>query len=137
MNPNGLDAGEMQLLQALFDDSNELLFTGDKRFLKALANVDALGDKLEQVSGSFICFEQIIYFLITELGFDLVKAKFIQALDADTRVDSALRVCFEGRHLAVEERVIELLSVYIKEIRNESGQLLSVSEEWLPASIIE
>jgi hypothetical protein len=131
INPNKLDE-EMQLLQALFECENELLFTGDKEFLRAISKFDFLDGKLKQISGSVICFEQIIYFLIKSLGFEQVKEKYIQALEAGIRVDSALRVCFEGRHLAVEERVIELLIMYISEIRNESGQLLSVSEEWLP-----
>lgn len=132
-NPVGLDAGEMQLLQALFDSENELLFTGDKRFLKALANIDALEKKLEKISGSFICFEQIIYFLIKELGFEQVKAKFVQALEEKIDIDKALKCCFEGREQAVEELVIKNLStLYIDDIRKETGSLLSVSEKWLP-----
>lgn len=131
-NPDGLDTGEMQLLQALFDSENELLFTGDKRFLRALANADALKEKLVHVSESFICFEQIIYFLIKKLGFEQIKSKFIQALDAKIEVDKTLKCCFEGREQAIEDRVIENLRYYIDSIRTESGQLLSIGEKWLP-----
>lgn len=129
---NDLDTGEMQLLQALFKPDNELLFTSDKKFLRALSNVEVLEKKLAQVNGSLICFEQIIYFLIKELGFEQIKSKFIQALEAKIEVDKALKCCFEGREQAIEDRVIENLRSYIDSIRTESGQLLSVSEKWLP-----
>lgn len=130
-NTEGLDAGEMQLFQALFEHENELFFTGDKRFLKAISMFDFLDEKLKQVNGSVICFEQIIYFLITELGFELVKTKFIQALEAEIKVDNTLKFCFEGQHQAVEKRVLENLSIQIGYVRKDSGQLLSVSKEWL------
>lgn len=132
MNPEGLDAGEMQLLQTLFKAENELLFTGDKRFLKALASADISEAKLAQVKGCFVCFEQIIYFLICELGFEQVKAKYLQALAAQIAVDTTLRFCFEGREQAVKERVIENLSTYIGYVRNESAELLSDSQDWRP-----
>ena len=122
----------MQLLQALFDSENELLFTGDKRFLSALANVGSLDEKLERVSGRFICFEQIIYFLIVNLGFEQVKAKFIQALQAQIKVDASLKFCFEGQCHAIEENVIKNLRTHIDYLRKESSKLLADSEKWLP-----
>ena len=121
----GLDVGEMQLLQVLLDKESDMLFTGDKRFLKALVSVDSLNEHLEQVSERFICFEQIICFLIMELGFEFIKDKFLQALDAGIQVDRALKICFEGQRNAVEERVTEALNSYITSLRKESGQLLS------------
>ena len=128
----GLDIGEMQLLQALFKPENELLFTSDKKFLKALSNVEALGKKLEQVSGSFICLEQIIYFLINQLGFEHIKLKFIQALDDKIEVDTTLRCCFGGARTAIKERVIENIFIQIEDLRKDSNQLLANSEKWLP-----
>lgn len=132
VNSDGLDAGEMQLLQALFKPENEMLMTDDKRFLKAISQFDFLEEKLKQISGSIICFEQIIYFLIVELGFEQVKSKVIQALESETPIDTALRACFGSRHLAIQEIVVESLNCYINDICKDSGQLLSVSEEWLP-----
>ncbi len=122
----GLDIGEMRLLQVLFDKENEILLTGDKRFLKALVSVESLSETLELVSERFICFEQIICFLIMELGFELIKTKFLQALDAETRLDSTLKMCFEGQYNAIEGRVIENLNIHIAYLREESKQLLSV-----------
>ena len=129
---NGLDAGEMQLLQALFQPENEILMTGDKRFLEALAQVDFLEEKLKQINGCMICFEQIIYFLIIELGFETIKSKVIQVLESDIPIDTALRACFGSKHLAVQETVIDSLNSYINNLRKNSGHLLSISKEWTP-----
>jgi hypothetical protein len=131
INPNKLDE-EMQLLQALFECENELLFTGDKEFLMAISKFDFLDEKLKQISGSIICFEQIIYFLIVELGFEKIKSNVIQAMENDISIDTALRACFGSRNLAVQETVVESLNYYINDIRKDSGQLLSINEEWFP-----
>ena len=131
-NSEGLDAGEMQLLQALLKNDGKLMFTGDKRFLKALANIETLKDKLAKVNGSFICFEQLPYFLITELGFEQVKEKFIQALNSEIKVDTTLKFCFEGREQAIKERVIENLATHIRYVHNDSDRLLSTYGEWQP-----
>jgi len=132
VNSDGLDAGEMQLLQALFKPENKMLMTGDKRFLKAISKFDFSEEKLKQVSGSMICFEQIIYFLIVELGFEKIKSNVIQAMENDISIDTALRACFGSRNLAIQETVVESLSYYINDIRKDSGQLLSINEEWFP-----
>ena len=130
-NPEGLDAGEMQLLQTLLKPENEMLMTGDKRFLKAISKFDFLEGK--QINGNMVCLEQIIYFLIKELGFEKIKSKVIQALESDIPIDTALRACFGSRHLAVQETVFESLHNYINDIRKDSGSLLSTGEEWSPS----
>lgn len=120
----GLDIGEMQLLQALFNKNNEMLLTGDKRFLKALVSVPSLDETLKIVGESFICFEQIILFLIAELGFELIKTKFVSALDMELKLDATLKQCFEGQNEAIESQVTQNLNVHIGYLRNKSGQLL-------------
>jgi len=120
----GLDIGEMQLLQALFNENNEMLLTGDKRFLKALASAPSLDETLKIVDENFICFEQIILFLIAELGFELIKTKFVLALDMEIKLDATLKQCFEGQDKAVKSQVIQNLNTHIKYLRQESGQLL-------------
>jgi len=127
---DGLDIGEMQLLQALIESDESSMFTGDKRFLRALANdhnVVVHSDKLNQ---SFICFEQIIIFLINELGFDFVKHKYILALKAGLSIDTTLRMCFEGQELAEEQRVTENLSVHVGYLKVTTESLLSTSDDW-------
>lgn len=120
----GLDIGEMQLLQALFDKNNEMLLTGDKRFLKALVNTPSLDDTLKTVDESFICFEQIILFLMSELDFEFIKTKFVLALNMGLKLDATLKQCFEGQDEAVKSQVIQNLNTHIEYLRQESGQLL-------------
>lgn len=128
----GLDVGEMQLLQALIDGEESNFFTGDKRFLKALAASEKLstthGEKLKHC---FVCFEQIMSFLIKSLGFDLVKQKYIQAKQLGLNLDSVLRACFGGSGIeALEANVQQSLGSYVSDLMLETIDLLSKSEVW-------
>lgn len=129
----GLDAGEMQLLQALIDNDGSIMFTGDKRFLKAIGASDEIlvySDKLNQ---SFVCFEQIIIFLVKSIGFDAVKEKFLLALGAGLKVDTTLNMCFEGQQAAIEERVMANLDTFVGYLKAEGVvlTLISDSQEWM------
>lgn len=119
-----LDAGEMQLLQSLFNDTEDLLFTGDKRFLKALTKAELLQSKLIKVEGKFISFEQIIGFLIEKLSFAQIKDHYIAALNLGIALDGSLGKCFSKREQAIEPEVIENLFRYIHELKEETGNLL-------------
>ncbi|MFK5969893.1 MAG: hypothetical protein QM487_07210 [Candidatus Marithrix sp.] len=97
--------------------------------MKALINVESLHETLEQVNERFICFEQIICFLIMELGFEVIKTKFLQALEAEIKLDTTLKLCFGSQPDSIEEiQVIENLKNNINSLRKESGQLLSVDD---------
>ncbi|MCI5208939.1 MAG: hypothetical protein D3910_09115 [Candidatus Electrothrix sp. ATG2] len=122
---DNLDAGEMQLLQGIIDNSESMMLTGDKRFLKTLGSSKKIVFHIEKIKHSFICFEQLILFLIDSEGFDYVKKKFLNALQGNIKVDTTLMHCFEGRELAMEERVVDNLSLNIGYIEKEgSGFLL-------------
>jgi hypothetical protein len=93
---NALDIGEMQLLSALFSSENDdLLFTGDKRFLRALSERESLAEKLNSVSNRFVSFEQIVMLLIERAGFDQVQSRVLIA-HSNGGFDKTLRCCFEG-----------------------------------------
>lgn len=93
---NDLDIGEMQLLSALLQsESGDLLFTGDKRFLKALAQHPLLADKLSSMEHCFISFEQIMMLLINGSDFDKVKS-CVSIAHEKYRFDKTIRCCFEG-----------------------------------------
>lgn len=84
---DGLDIGEMQLLQAMLKSTDSSMFTGDKRFLIALAKDENIAVLVDQIEQSFVCFEQIIIFLINNLGFDFVKERYISALNSGLKIE--------------------------------------------------
>lgn len=132
---DGLDAGEMQLLQALIDAEEACMFTGDKRFLTALASSEGITqahvDKLEQ---SFVCFEQIMCFLIKQIGFDVIKQKYIDAKQSGIELDTALRVCFGGSGTQAQETTVQdNLRSHVDTLRSSTASLLSNSSDWSPS----
>jgi|GEM_PF-302973 len=133
-NDNAFDAGEMQLLQELVDAEDDLMFTGDKKFLKALAKEERLQSKLPIIEKRFVCFEQILCLLIKELGFDPIKNKFLLLLSSGKKCDITLKMCFEGHDEAKHDRVIDNLYTHIKYLREETGNLLLDEQQWQTVS---
>ncbi|MUK63240.1 hypothetical protein GNP81_10365 [Aliivibrio fischeri] len=131
VSDGGLDVGEMQLLQTMIERDESSMFTGDKRFLKALAQDENVSVHSEKLTESFVCFEQIMIFLIKEFGFDYVKDKFVSALDSGLKVDSTLSMCFQGRELAEESRVFENLELNVASLRRGTLSLLSTLTAWV------
>ncbi len=123
---SGLDSGEMQLLQALLNEKEQLLFTGDKRFLKALANTPTLQHKLIEIQNRFVCFEQIIFLLIKKLSFEIICKKYIEAKNNSQPVDLALRICFssEPEKITESQFISTLLTHYIEPLQLETKNLL-------------
>lgn len=119
-----LDVGEMQLLQSLFNEKENLLFTGDKRFLKALTKAELLQSKLVEVEKKFISFEQIISFLIDKLSFEKIKEHYISSLNLNVTLDASLRTCFSKRDKAILSEVLQTLDMYIEDLKKETGNLL-------------
>lgn len=130
VSEDGLDIGEMQLLQALLDGGDAFMFTGDKRFLNALALDEHLEIHRANLEESFVCFEQIIIFLINKIGFEEVKRKYCASLENGLTVDGTLRLCFSGGTAAVMERVVENLEVNVSQLKQTTIHLLSNSNEW-------
>jgi hypothetical protein len=124
-----LNGGEMQLLQALINQKDQFLFTGDKRFLRGLVQAKNLEEKLNNVTEHFICFEQIIIYLIKCLTFEIINEKFIKAKDEQLPCfDSSLRVTFGSqRELTEQSYVIENLTREINILRKDTGNLLATA----------
>lgn len=134
---DGLDAGEMQLLQSMIDRDESTMFTGDKRFLQALAKDENLSVHMEKLEEAFVCFEQIVIFLIKQFSFAYVKGKFLLALSSGLKIDSTLRMCFEGLEQAEESRVFENLQLNVESLRKETLSLLSTLSSWvIPEELI-
>ncbi|MBJ6954401.1 MULTISPECIES: hypothetical protein [Vibrio] len=128
---DGLDVGEMQLLQSMIEREESIMFTGDKRFLKALAQDANISVHIGKLEEAFVCFEQIMIFLIKEFGFEYVKQKFLVALGLGLKVDSTLRMCFEGLEQAEESRVFENLQLNVASLRRDTESYLSTLAAWV------
>lgn len=121
-NYDNLDEGEMRLVQGLLNH-HELLLSGDKRFLKAIAETGFIEDAA--LNNRFVCLEQIICFIINELSLEHVNAKATIAFMGEFRVDSALRTCIgNGRtHEHVDEG-------FFHQLREIPEILLSIEQHW-------
>lgn len=117
-----LDEGEMRLLQGLIDDQ-DLLFSGDKRFIKEISKTSIIKDK--NLANRFVCIEQIICFLINRLGIELVDEKATSAFSI-AEIDKALRNCI-GSGRSIEHVYFSTLS-YINEL---PSNLLSNTQNWV------
>jgi hypothetical protein len=121
---SGLNDGEMQLLQALLNEKGQLFFTGDKRFLKALANTLSLQNKLAKIQNHFVCFEQILLLLIKKLSFEIVRVNYIDAKN-NYSIDLTLRICFSSEPEKIpESQFISNLEKYIEDLQLETNHLL-------------
>lgn len=119
---DNLDEGEMRLVQGLLNH-HDLLLSGDKRFLKAIADTGFIEEAA--LHNRFVCLEQVMCFLINELSLDHVNEKATIAFQGEYRVDSALRTCIGyGR---THEHVIE---GFLNQLRELPEILLSIEQHW-------
>ncbi|EAX8479362.1 hypothetical protein NU090_004375 [Salmonella enterica] len=121
-NFDNLDEGEMRLVQGLLNH-HDLLLSGDKRFLKAIAETGFIEEAT--LNNRFVCLEQVICFLINELSLEYVNEKATIAFQGENRVDSALRTCIgNGRTL---EHVVE---GFFHQLRELPEAILSLEQHW-------
>lgn len=121
----GIDAGESilttyvaQMLQK--DEAGEtFILTGDKRYLKALAEI-AWPEFLVLFKNRFWCFEQLILRNIHEYGFEAVRSKIVPVRDCDT----ACKAIFGSGDRATEKNVLATITGYVETLRAETGDLL-------------
>lgn len=116
----GIDAGEAILFSATAAFGNFILATGDKRSLKALAEVEGAESVTARLSGRVICLEQIMVRIMNRYGFDLLRERVVPVVDCDT----ALSAVFGSGLSAVETNVRHSLNSYIEHLRGECGGLL-------------
>jgi hypothetical protein len=125
----GLDAGEAVLLAASYNNNSKVLFTGDKRAIKALANHPSIDKLRAGLTGKLICIEQGVLMLIERHGFEAVRLKIVEALQVNIALDTALRVAFGSGMDATEENVVASLESYITELKVVANDLLFTPAE--------
>lgn len=121
----GIDDGEALLVAATREEKSFCLTTGDKRFLRTLANTPELTSISSRLHGRVVCLEQIIYKLINTEGFEKTLGNILPARQYDT----ALKSVFGSGEKATENNVLNSLENYIQDLRKETGKLLTDSFE--------
>ena len=102
LNIVGLDAGELTLIYRAIAEPDFYLVTGDKRCLRALVKTPELATVREKLNGRVICLEQLIYKLIIDTDFEVIRSKVVSARECDT----SLKVAFGSGDRAEQPNVI-------------------------------
>lgn len=120
LNIAGIDVGELTLIYRAISEPDFYLVTGDKRCLRALVKTPELATVREKLNGRVICLEQLIYKLIIDTDFEVIRSKVVPVRDCDT----ALKVAFGSGDRAEQPNVIWALEEQIKELNQECPNLL-------------
>jgi hypothetical protein len=95
------------------------ILTGDKRYLKALAQV-TIPMTESFFSHGFWCLEQLILWDIDAYGFEFVRDKVVPVRDCD----KALKVVFGSGEFSTAANAIAALNSYIEALRKNTGDFL-------------
>lgn len=114
---SNIDAGEAIIFTAAIEEVESIIFTGDKRAIKAFADaVRDLGLE-DRIFGRVKCYEQIIAEIIEGHGFEEVAEKIRNDPDAD----KSMRACFSSQ--AKHDVIVGLSSYYRHLARSAPGLL--------------
>ncbi|AFZ44349.1 hypothetical protein PCC7418_2193 [Halothece sp. PCC 7418] len=119
-----IDPGEAILtshaIALLKKDEDAQIFTGDKRFLIALAQVD-LPEINSYLKHRIWCLEQLVLKNIDYYGFEWVREQIVPVRDCDR----AIKAVFGSGDQSSSCNAIPTLKQYIEDIRATTGSLLS------------
>jgi hypothetical protein len=112
-----LDGGESQLLAILIKRSAQLLITGDKRAIVAMAAID-----LRAVAGKIACLEQLFAQIVRLAGEPLVR----RHVCAEPQIDRALTICCGcSGGSSPDGGILEGLTSYIAALRRSAPGILA------------
>lgn len=121
-----LDPGESQLCAILVSRALDVLLTGDKRAIAALATLGTTNATVAAINGRLACLEQLMIRVTEDLGADSVRLAVCGAKFADR----AMSICFSCSSPEVDTASIpEALASYVGSVRQQSGGLL-VANLW-------
>lgn len=100
-------------------DISAQIFTGDKRFMRALATVD-LPIIRESLENRVWCLEQLILKNVEVYGFETIRELVVPVRECDT----AIMTVFGSGLKSNEENSCATLKSYIEELRKQTGNLL-------------
>ena len=118
----GIDQGEALFFSAASRDPDSVLFTGDKRSLRALASAPTCAEIVARLRSRVVCFEQVVVIAIRELGFGAVRDRALGALGSDRVLQSA----FGSGAAATEANVTAALRAYVPSTEADGAGLLRV-----------
>ena len=127
-----IDIGEADLLSRLFENSDYLLLTGDKKALRALATNEDLKGIRQGLSGRVICLEVAIEILVRKVGVKKVAAAFAPLCPHN----QTLGIVFSRGEETAEADCLSALCSYVNELGREvdPGFLYRVEADWLAST---
>ena len=106
--------------ESLQKNKSAQIFTGDKRFIKALAKVN-LPIIQESLNHKLWCLEQLVLKNIEADGFETIKELIVPVRECD----KAIKNIFGSGLKSTYENSLVTLKSYIEECRQEAGNLLN------------
>lgn len=97
----GIDKGEAILVLAAREQSDFLILTGDKSFLRALLIISP--EDYTHLCGRVICLEQLILKLIDELGFGIVSDRIRLVAGYDSSINHCFGVSVPASEAAARQ----------------------------------
>jgi hypothetical protein len=117
------DTGESQLVAIMVSRRAEMLVTGDKRAVAAMAGIG-----LGEAEGRIVCFEQLIASLLASVPHDRVRA----LVCAEPETDRAVTACFGCAAVGVAEAdILAGLASYARHLRRGTGAMLAPDPDLL------
>lgn len=120
----GLDEGDAILacsaIAIIEKNDSAMIFTGDKKFIKALAKAD-LHSVNTHLKSRIWCLEQVILRNIDYLGFETVRDQVVPAIGCD----QTTKIVFHSGNQTTEENARLSLYSYISDLQKNSNLLLN------------
>jgi hypothetical protein len=115
-----LDLGESQICALMLSRGINLMMTGDKRAIKAIAALKEQ-EACAYVHGKVVCLEQLVQWMIEKTGLESVQPSICPLPMVDSSLTTALGCYSGGAALASCQ---EGLASYINSIRKEAPEVL-------------
>lgn len=113
LNRRDIDTGEQLLFASILACPNDRLFTGDKRALVALAQIEGI----DAIWTSLSCFEQLMVRIVDAHEFNAISGKVRARPDADM----AMSIVFGRTAAAGQTSVAEGLQSYLLALATDTG----------------
>ncbi|WP_293778434.1 hypothetical protein [uncultured Oxalicibacterium sp.] len=116
-----LDGGESLLCAVLLKRQCTYMMSGDKRAMVALGAMSD-DDIANGMQGKFLCLEQVIEYLLSRLGYDVLKT----AVCGEANADKAISNCFScGSQNTDSDSCQQGLQSYIGDLRAKAPNILA------------